>query len=75
MYIKNNLKWLRKNDSLTRNQLGKLIGINESVIRKIESGERNAPSIRTIAKLCDFFEVSIDDFVHKDMEKNYKHEG
>ena len=68
MKIRDNLIRLRKFKNLSIYQLSKDTELNESVIRKIESGERINPSIITIDKLCKSLGVSIDDFVNKDLE-------
>ncbi|MDQ0362488.1 helix-turn-helix domain-containing protein [Breznakia pachnodae] len=69
MRIKVNLKELRNKKTMSIYQLSKATGLNESIIRKIESGERANPSIRTVAKLCECLEISIDDFIYNDLAK------
>lgn len=69
MKIKENLIKLRCSKNISVYQLSKETGLNESIIRKIESGERTNPSIRTIAKLCECLEISIDDFIYNDIAK------
>ena len=49
-------------------KLAKEIDIDESVLRRIEKGQTRDPQISNIMKLCAYFDVSIDDFVHKDLE-------
>ncbi|SDZ51114.1 Helix-turn-helix [Evansella caseinilytica] len=54
---KNKLKELRKKHNLTLRDLEKRIGINYSVISRIESGDR-ALTDSEINLICDFFQVS-----------------
>lgn len=65
-----NLTFLRNNHCLNRNQLAKEINLHESIIRKIETGVSKNPRIDTILKLSNYFDISLDDFVCKDLTKN-----
>lgn len=67
MQIKENLKKCREKRSLDIKAY-KEIDIDESVLRRIEKGQTRDPQISNIMKLCAYFDVSIDDFVHKDLE-------
>jgi len=53
------LKELRLEKGLTQVQLGKIIGFDGRTIGQYER-RINEPDIKTIKKLCDFFEVSAD---------------
>ena len=68
MRIKEKLKKCREKKGLSTLKLAKEIDIDESVLRRIEKGQTRDPQISNIMKLCAYFDVSIDDFVHKDLE-------
>lgn len=65
MRIKENLKKCRKRKGLSTLKLAREIGLDESVLRRIESGQTRDPQISNIVKICTYFDVSIDDFVHE----------
>ncbi|MDZ5608450.1 helix-turn-helix transcriptional regulator [Bacillus pseudomycoides] len=50
---------LRKKKKLTQEKLGENIGVGKQIISKYEKGTKT-PSLETIEKLADFFEVPID---------------
>lgn len=53
------IKELRIENGLTQVQLGKIIGFDGRTISQYERGI-NEPDVKTIKKLCDFFEVTSD---------------
>ncbi|MCL2556519.1 MAG: helix-turn-helix domain-containing protein [Firmicutes bacterium] len=53
------IKELREEKGLTQAQLAKAIGFNYRTISQYERGI-NEPDLKTIKKLCDFFEVTSD---------------
>lgn len=54
-----NLKPLRKQKGLTMKQLGELVGVSESMIGYLESGERS-PSFETLLKLGEALDCTVD---------------
>lgn len=50
---------LRESSSISQAQLAGFLGMDQSMISKIESGERNT-SVETIEKLSAFFGCSLD---------------
>ncbi len=64
-----NLKKLRIEKSLTIKELSKITGISERVIENIEDQLTSNHSIDKIAKLAEALDVSVDDFVNKDLKK------
>ncbi|MDQ0362498.1 helix-turn-helix domain-containing protein [Breznakia pachnodae] len=67
--IKENLKNLRESRNLSKTKLAKEIGIDESIIRNIESGKSKNPTIETIANLCSYFSITIDTFMYYKFKK------
>ncbi|MFR1702041.1 MAG: helix-turn-helix transcriptional regulator [Clostridium sp.] len=68
MQIKENLKKCRERKGLSTLKLAKEISIDESVLRRIEKGQTRDPHISNIMKICAYFDVSMDDFVYKNLE-------
>lgn len=69
MQIAENLIYLKKKNGLNRTKLSHEININESLLRAIETGSSKNPRIDTVAKIAAYFEISIDDLIYKDLEK------
>lgn len=58
MTLAENIKRIRKEKGLTQKKLGELCGINESNIRKYESGKQN-PKIETIEKIANALQCPV----------------
>ena len=56
------LKELRTDKGLTQQQVAAAIGVNYKTIGQYERGDRE-PDIKTIKKLCAFFDVTTDYFL------------
>ena len=56
--IVDKLKYLRKEKQLTQKELANVCGIEETTIQRLEYGGK--PSLDTVIKLADYFQVSID---------------
>lgn len=63
------LKELRKLKKITMKELGKVLNLAESTISLYENGKRE-PDYQTLAKMADFFEVSIDYLIGRKSEIN-----
>lgn len=66
MYFYSNLSYLRTTKQLTQTALGNEIGLSKQIICLYESGTRE-PSIKTLLLVSDYFGVSIDDLLRKDL--------
>ena len=53
------LKTLRKERSMTQQELADALGLSKSTVAYYEAGRR-APNIKMIHKICDFFGCSTD---------------
>ena len=53
------LKELRKEKSLTQEEIGKIINVNKMTYNGYEN-ENREPSIETLCKLADFYNVTLD---------------
>ncbi|EOQ06922.1 MULTISPECIES: helix-turn-helix domain-containing protein [Bacillus cereus group] len=56
------IRELRKQKKLTQKQLGKLSDISESMVCKIESGEKST-SIENLKKIANSLSTTMDDLV------------
>ncbi len=59
MEVSSRLKELRKNNNLTQEQMAKYMGVDQSLITKIENGTR-VLSVTMIDKLCSLFGCTED---------------
>ncbi|MDQ0362491.1 helix-turn-helix domain-containing protein [Breznakia pachnodae] len=69
MNIAKNLKYLRIQSGLSYRKLGNIIDVPHTVIERVEKGLTADPQISTVKKICDYFKVSIDEFVNEDFTK------
>lgn len=72
MYImlSDNIKKFRKKKGLSQDKLAKIADVTHTTLVKIESGINDNPTIKTIIKIADALEVSLDDLA--DRKFNYK---
>ncbi len=69
MFFNKNLKFLIKNNGINQNKLANLMGITRQTVNKIMKTQN--PTISTVIKICDIFQISIDDLINKDLESEY----
>lgn len=60
-YIGSRLRYLRKQDDVTQQQLADAIGVAKSTISMYENGQRE-PDFETLESLADFFNVEMSTF-------------
>ncbi len=58
-----NIKKLRKKLEISQEELAKKAGITYSTLIKIESGANKNPTIQTVSKLANAFNVSVDKII------------
>lgn len=61
--LSENIKKLRKEKGLSQDKLAKLADVTLTTFVKIESGVNDNPTIRTLKKIADALDVSIDEIV------------
>lgn len=61
MLLSNKLSMLRKRSNMTQKQLGESIGITGSHISMIEARKRTDLSLRTVCRLAQAFNMSVDE--------------
>ncbi|MGG1786569.1 helix-turn-helix domain-containing protein [Brevibacillus formosus] len=57
------IKWLREQKQWSQLQLAEKLGIHNTVLSRIESGDKKGVDAHLISKVADLFEVSTD-FLH-----------
>ena len=70
MNLLKNLDYLMRVNNLTRAQLSRELSIAPSTINTWFSKGCENISLRFLIKLSEYFGVSIDDLVHRDLEKD-----
>ncbi len=69
MYISKNIRYLRKLNNLSQEDLASRFGYKSyTTIQKWESGD-SEPPIGVVNELAQFFRINIDDFVKIDLEQ------
>ena len=68
-FISTNIKHLRATKGITQEQLAKVCGKGYTAIGNWEKGIRE-PSIVDLANIANFFNISIDDLIKKDLRFN-----
>jgi transcriptional regulator with XRE-family HTH domain len=68
IFISSNLKYLRKRANLSQKKIAELCNKKNTAVSNWEKGFRE-PSTIDLVTICKFFDVSIDDFVKKDLRK------
>lgn len=71
MKLADNLKTLRKFRSLTQEKFSKEIGIKRCSLGAYEEG-RATPDIETLLTICDYFNITLDDLVKKELVQTIK---
>ncbi|MCT4625061.1 MAG: helix-turn-helix domain-containing protein [Schleiferiaceae bacterium] len=65
-YLAQNIKYLRKEKSLTQEQLANKIGVKRAMVGAYEEG-RAEPRLQTMQNICYYFKIGLDDLVGKDI--------
>lgn len=63
-----NLKYLRKKEKYTQDEMARLLMVTPKCISFYENGGRK-PTIEGLLNLAEFFGVSVDDLLKRDLEK------
>lgn len=66
MSFRNNLQYLRASHSMTQEQLAMLLGVSRQSVTKWEA-EKSYPEMDKLLKMCQIFDVSLDDLVQGDV--------
>lgn len=74
MYIGQNIRFLRKSKKMSQTELAEQLGLNMASLSTYER-ERSEPTISTLAQIAEFFGISIDDLVFRDLTKKEEAES
>ncbi len=71
--MKDNIKYYREKNAITKSELARRIGVSPSYITMLENGEKNNPSLEIQLKIASVLNVSIEDIfteslTEKDLE-------
>ncbi|WP_278906534.1 helix-turn-helix domain-containing protein [Faecalitalea cylindroides] len=67
MFIQKNLIYLKNKHNVSYRKIASALNININAILRIKNGAEQNVTIKTIANLANFFDVTIDDLVYKDL--------
>ena len=66
MFLNTNLSFLRETRALTQQEIAKEVCFSQKVVSAYERGVRE-PSLKNLIKIAEYFSVSIDDLLLKDL--------
>ncbi len=61
------LHTLRQRDGLTMRRLGDMLGVSDSYISQMETGNK-VPNVAMLLKICDLFGISCDKLIRDELE-------
>ena len=67
--LEKNLKEARQRKGITQAELADALGITQQGVARWESG-KSYPTVETLITLADFFEISTDSLLGRDVKKN-----
>lgn len=70
VYLKENVRYLRKKKNLTIERLSKLANIQFKTVENIETGITLNSNTITIIKIAKALDVSVEDLIYKDYRKD-----
>ena len=66
-YLAKNVKFLRKEKQITQKEFSIILNMSLDTIKSIET-ERITPSLETLIKIRNYFNVNLDDLIFLDLE-------
>lgn len=67
MYLAQNLRYLREQKGLSQRECAEIFGLSGSAVAMWEQDQRK-PDIEMIVRLAEYFDVSLDELVLKDLK-------
>lgn len=61
--LSKNIKKYRKKKGLSQDRLAKLADVTHTTLVKLESGANDNPTIKTLKKIADALNVSVDNLI------------
>ena len=71
MYLQKNFNYLKFREDLSFRKTAKETGINTNTLQILSKKNDENMRIEVVLKLADFFQVSLDEFVKKDLTTNF----
>ena len=71
MYLQKNFNYLKFREDLSFRKIAKEPGINTNTLQILSKKHDENMRIEVVLKLADFFQVSLDEFVKKDLTTNF----
>lgn len=65
-FIGLNIKHLCKENKLSQHEFGDLFNLSQNVVSGY-ANEKTNPTVDTIQRICDHFNITIDDFINKNL--------
>lgn len=72
MYLHSNITWLREQKGITNRKMAVEMGVSSKVAYEIEHKESDGTRLLTVIKVAEYFGVSLDDLIYKDLSKDNK---
>lgn len=60
--------------NITVNKLADISGVTQSTLNNIVSGRNKSTTISTVKKLCDGFDITIEEFFQNELFRNLEQE-
>ena len=67
-YISENISYLVNKMRCSQDEFGAIFDLKRSVISQYIK-EKSQPKIETIHRICEYFEITIDDFINRSLEE------
>ena len=61
--LSKNIKKFRKKNGISQDRLAKLADVTHTTLVKLESGANDNPTVKTLKKIADALEISLDKLV------------
>lgn len=71
MYLQKNFNYLKFREDLSFRKIAKEAGINTNTLQILSKKNDENMRIEVVLKLADFFQVSLDEFVKKDLTTHF----
>ena len=68
--LSENLKKYRKKKGISQDKLSKLADLTFTTLVKLESGANDNPTIKTLIKIAEALDVSLDELMGREIPKN-----
>lgn len=72
MFLQKNFNYLKCREDVSYREIAKETGINTNTLQILSKQNDENMRIVVVLKLADFFKVSLDEFVKKDLTSNSK---